>query len=131
MDAEMDVLIGKVVGVVLLSSMAAVLAVSAVCWLVKTYPLVVAAGGFLLGLVLFGFGLINWYDSARPTNPTFYGHLEGEKLKQAIELWEKQQVEVGQRAVVPLVYAVPLTLLGLGVSGLSIGAVVRVTANKR
>jgi hypothetical protein len=91
-------------------------------WL-RTSPFAEVVVGWLIvfvGAATFGFGVANWYDSARTSHVLPSRELSQHETiaKEQITLAAKilaTEPEPGRRSLVPFVVAVPLTLLGAAV----------------
>ena len=72
------------------------------------------------GLVAFFigvFGAVNWHDHMKPRDPEMHPTTRREAIEFRTEEYNRQLAEVGQKAVVPWVWAVPITLTGFAATG--------------
>lgn len=71
----------------------------------------------LIGLaLLFGglLGAVSWHSWATPSHPYKAFMESDEAFNRRAEAWKAQMDERGQNAVVPMAWAIPMTIVGIG-----------------
>lgn len=82
-------------------------------------------GALLVGLFVGVFGAVNWNNYVAPKPPVVTPRDTQQQVDAKFDTYARESESVGREAVVPFVWAVPITIFGFGLAVCSVAALLK------